>query len=117
MKFKIDENLPADFASRLISAGHNAETVHAEMLTGAEDELPFDRCQAEERILITLDLDFSNVQSYPPSLHVGVVIFRAGSQDKRTLHQLLNRFIQPLNTKSPRRQLGIVGSDRVRFRE
>ena len=117
MKFKIDENLPADFASRLISAGHDAETVYAEMLSGAEDELLFDRCQAEERILITLDLDFANVQSYPPSLHVGVVVFRPRSQEKRTLIQLLNRFVQLLNTRSPRRQLWIVGSDRVRFRE
>lgn len=34
MRFKIDEDLPTDVAFLLRSAGHEAETVHEEGMTG-----------------------------------------------------------------------------------
>ncbi len=37
MKFKIDENLPAEIAVDLRAAGHQADTVSDEGLTGAVD--------------------------------------------------------------------------------
>ncbi|MGH8528082.1 MAG: DUF5615 family PIN-like protein [Gammaproteobacteria bacterium] len=37
MKFKVDENLPADLLDDLRVAGHEAETVPEEGLTGAPD--------------------------------------------------------------------------------
>jgi len=35
-------------------------------------------------VLMTLDLDFANVQAYPPKSHPGIVVFRSKSQDKST---------------------------------
>ena len=40
MKFKIDENLPAELAADLRAAVHEADTVHDEGLTGAADSAP-----------------------------------------------------------------------------
>jgi len=37
MKFKVDENLPADLLDDLRVAGHEAETVPKEGLTGTPD--------------------------------------------------------------------------------
>jgi predicted nuclease of predicted toxin-antitoxin system len=116
VKFKVDENLPKAFAEHLRRNGFNAETVSEEKLSGKEDVDLFERCQEEERILITLDLDFANVRAYPPSLHAGIIVFRAPTQDKRALISLLQRFIPMLRTKSPNRQLWIVETDRIRYR-
>jgi predicted nuclease of predicted toxin-antitoxin system len=86
-------------------------------LSGSDDPTIFQRCQAEGRILITLDLDFSNVPAYPPASHAGIVVIRSKIQDKLILLQLLARLIPVLLERSPSHQLWIVEQDRVRFRE
>jgi predicted nuclease of predicted toxin-antitoxin system len=117
LKFKIDENLPAEFAIILVNAGHDAQTVGAEHLSGTNDELLFSHCQAEVRILMTLDLDSANVKAYPPGSHAGIVVLRPGSQDKPTLLILLARMLPLLNSTSPSQQLWIVERNRVRIRQ
>lgn len=69
MKFKIDENLPADCAVLLGNAGFEAHTVVDERLSGAHDEEAASRCRSENRVLVTLDLDFGNIQAYPDSIY------------------------------------------------
>ena len=71
MKFKVDENLPTEYASILRGAGFEADTVSDEKLSGAGDTVLSERCRAEDRVLMTLDLDFANVQAYPPKSHPG----------------------------------------------
>ena len=117
MKFKIDENLPVECAESLRAASYDAETASAEALSGSQDAVLFDHCKKEERILITLDLDFANVQVYPPRTHPGVIVLRPPNQDKSTLLSVLGRFVAMLPSRSPEGQLWIVEADRIRFRE
>ena len=85
MKFKIDENLPAECALIFRQAGFEAATVAEQNLSGADDLVLFERCRAESRVLVTLDLDFANVQAYPPGSHSGIVVLQSNSQDKSAL--------------------------------
>lgn len=117
MKFKVDENLPAEYALLLREAGFEADTVAAEKLSGADDSVLSERCRAENRVLVTLDLDFANVQAYPPRSHSGIVIVRSNSQDKPALIALLKRLLPVLIKRSPEQQLWIVEPDRIRYRE
>lgn len=117
MKFKIDENLPVECASLLRGVGFDATTVGDEKLSGAHDSEIFDHCRAESRVLLTLDLDFANVQTYPPGSHLGIVVFRSRSQDKTVLLSLTKRLLMVLAKRSPERQLWIVEPDRIRYRE
>jgi predicted nuclease of predicted toxin-antitoxin system len=71
MKFKIDENLPIELAEYLKSQGNDAHTVHDEGIAGAKDEAIGKKCKEEERVLITLDQDFSDIRAYPPELYSG----------------------------------------------
>ena len=94
MKFKVDENLPTEYASILRGAGLEADAVSDEELSGAGDSVLSERCRAEDRVTMTLDLDFANVQAYPPKSHPGIVLFRSfrsNSQDRPTLVALLKR--------------------------
>ena len=69
--------------------GFEADTVSDEKLSGAPDSVLSERCRSEDRVLMTLDLDFANVRAYPPKSHPGIVVFRPESQDKPTLFALL----------------------------
>jgi len=117
LKFKIDENLPAECTDLLRNAGFEADGVADEKLSGAHDAILFERCQADSRTLVTLDLGFANVQAYPPKTHSGIVVFRTKAQDKPTLIALLKRLLPLLAERSPEKQLWIVERDRVRYRE
>ena len=64
MKFKIDENLPVEAATVLQEAGHDTLTVHDQGLRGAFDPKVREVCLAEGRILVTFDLDFSDLRTY-----------------------------------------------------
>ena len=117
MKFKIDENLPLEYRPILEQAGFHADTVADENLSGQDDSIVIARCRSESRILITLDLDFGNIHSYPPQSYSGIIVFRSKSQDKLTLIGLLRRLVSALQKRSPERQLWIVERDRIRVRE
>jgi predicted nuclease of predicted toxin-antitoxin system len=66
VRFKIDENLPAEAAGILRGAGFDADTVEDEDLSRADDDTVAGRSRSEDRILVTLDLDFANIRAYPP---------------------------------------------------
>jgi predicted nuclease of predicted toxin-antitoxin system len=117
LKFKIDENLPAEYALILRESGFDADTVGEENLSGSEDAVIFQHCCSESLVLITLDLDFANVRAYPPRSHSGIVVLRCKSQDKPTLIGALRRVLPTLMKQSPEKQLWVVEHDRIRYRE
>ena len=81
MKFKIDENLPVEFAELPRESGFEADTIEDERLSGAGDEIVAERCRIEHRILVSLDLDFANVREFPPEDHDGLIVLRARPQE------------------------------------
>jgi len=63
VNFKIDENLPREYASLLRDAGFEADTVEDEGLVGSADSAVAERCRADGRVLVTLDLDFADIRA------------------------------------------------------
>ena len=82
MKFKLDENLPAELNPLLRQRGHEAHSVRDEHLEGSPDEAIAQTCHSEQRILITLDLDFADIRLYPPEESPGIIVLRLSRQDK-----------------------------------
>lgn len=116
MKFKIDENLPFEVAQLLQAAHFDAVTVFAQGLQGKPDIHVVTVCTEEERILVTLDLDFANIAAYPPEQFVGFIVLRPHWQDKHHVLDLIRRVI-PLLVESPLvHQLWIVEESRIRVR-
>ena len=64
MKFKVDENLPAEIRDDLRDMGHDAHLVSDEGLTGAPDEVLLEHVRREKRILLTLDKGIADVRSF-----------------------------------------------------
>jgi predicted nuclease of predicted toxin-antitoxin system len=116
LKLKIDENLPRESATILLNAGFEADTVFDERLTGADDSEIAARSRAEGRVLVTLDLDFSNIRTYPPAEHAGIIVLRVKRQDRHTILALTQRIALALANRTPAGELWIVETDRIRFR-
>ena len=66
MKFKLDENLGASAVRAFLDAGHDTSSIHLQNLAGAADDQVFEICASEQRVLVTLDLDFANPLTFDP---------------------------------------------------
>lgn len=116
MRFKIDENLPQEVALLLSERGHDAVSVFDQSLSGEKDPTLFEICQTERRALVTLDLDFANIQAYPPATATGIVVLRLIAQDKPRVMSVMERLIPVLDTDALSQKLWIVEESRIRIR-
>jgi predicted nuclease of predicted toxin-antitoxin system len=116
MKFKIDENLPAEFAELLVAAGHDAKTVVDQCMSGATDTAVIEICTKEGRALVTLDLDFADIRAYPPHKYAGIMVLRVIRQDKRYLLDVFSRAINALVREPVYHRLWIIEENRIRIR-
>jgi predicted nuclease of predicted toxin-antitoxin system len=117
MKFKSDENLPEEVVGLLRSAGHDAHSVLEEGIGGAPDETISEVCRREERILLTLDLDFADIRTYPPFEHQGIIVIRLRRQDKHSVLTMIPRILELLKTEEVRHKLWIVDESKTRIFE
>ena len=76
MRFKLDENLGGSALAAFAAAGHDASSIHLQSLDGASDDQVFAVCGAEERVLVTCDLDFANPLVHDPRTTPGVAVLR-----------------------------------------
>ncbi|MBI2535423.1 MAG: DUF5615 family PIN-like protein [Gemmatimonadetes bacterium] len=76
MRFKLDENIGARGADRVLAAGHDVVTVQEESLGGADDHALIAAVQREKRCLITFDFDFGNPLLFDPRQYLGIVVIR-----------------------------------------
>jgi predicted nuclease of predicted toxin-antitoxin system len=116
MKFKVDENLPAEIAGDLRTAGHEADTVSAEHLAGSDDLTLIGVTCFERRVLLTLDKGIANVARYPQASHAGVVLFRPGSAGRRTILQFVRSRLPQILELDLRNRLTVVSETRIRMR-
>jgi predicted nuclease of predicted toxin-antitoxin system len=76
MKLKLDENFAARTVEVFRAEGHDIQTVREEGLCGADDERLYRAGCAEQRCLVTLDMDFSDPLRFDPGACDGIVIIR-----------------------------------------
>ena len=116
MRFKFDENLPSDLGALLRRDGHDAHSVLDENLRGAADPSIAKVCQDEQRILVTLDLDFAHIQNYPPRDYHGIIVLWMARQDRDTVLAIIPRILALLQTEPIAQRLWIVDDHRTRIR-
>jgi len=117
MQFKIDENLPVEAAEVLRQAAHDALTIHDQQMVGQPDPRVASVCQSEQRVLLTLDLDFSDIRTYPPADYFGIIVLRPRSQAKPAVLSLIGQIIPLLDSEPLVGNLWIVQDTGLRIRE
>jgi predicted nuclease of predicted toxin-antitoxin system len=117
LKFKVDENLPTEAAELLASAGHDAVTVHYQRMVGQPDTNVAAICQREQRVVVTLDLDFADIRAYPPSDYSGIIVLRLRLLGKFHVLSVLQHLLPVLQHEPLAGKLWIVDESSVRVRE
>ena len=91
-------------------------TVVGQGLRGRADRLIADVCRTESRVLLSLDLDFADIRSYPPSDHAGIVVCRLGSQSRAAVNALIERLLPSFDRETLTGRLWIVDESGIRVR-
>lgn len=116
-RFKLDENIPLSVEPALRERGHDVETARSEGLGGAPDPALLAACFAEDRILVTLDLDFADIRAYPPGSHRGVWVLRPATQTFAAVLDLLLSGIRLTSAERTAGKLWVIDEKRVRIRD
>ena len=117
MRGKLDENMPTEAVAVLAAVGWTCDTVFDEALGGAEDPQIAHVCRAEKLVLFSIDLDFADIQVYPPADYEGIVVLRPVVPSRDSILRLLERALPVLTSGWVAHRLWIVEPGRVRFRE
>ncbi len=96
MKIKLDENVPVSTKHDLAALGHEVDSVLDESLQGHIDADVWRAAQADDRFLITQDLDFSDVRKFKPGTHHGVLLVRLLRPSRASVHA---RIVQTFRTE------------------
>ena len=117
MKLKLDENLSRHLAEPLTKFGHDVTTAAQEGLLSRPDIEVAAAAKTEDRMLLTLDLEFGDLRKYPPGSHPGVILFRPRSFGPLAVNLFVEDFIRVTDLNSLARCLVVVEPSRVRVRQ
>ena len=116
MRFKTDGNWPEEAAELLQSTGHDASTVIEQSMGGEPDPDLASLCRREQRALVTLDLGFADIRTYPPEEYHGLIVLRLKRQDKAYVVDALEQLLPTLEAEPLASRLWIVEEERLRIR-
>ena len=114
MKIKLDENFDARLVPLLSADGHDVDTVRSEGLSGKDDEAIYAASRTNGRVLITLDLDFSNPFHFPPDETEGIIVFRVQRPVLPVIQATLVSVLPQLKTQPLKGMLWIIEPGRIR---
>lgn len=117
MKLKLDENIPELASVRGRELGHDVHTVADENLSGADDQTVLRAAVSESRILVTLDLDFADIRTYPPGTHAGIWVLRPAVQTFRAVTALMEAGLRLATSERAEGQLWVIDEKQVRIRD
>jgi hypothetical protein len=115
MKLKLDQNLSQSLRDPLTKLKHDVDTVAAEGLSGAGDRTVIEAGRSADRILLTLDRDFLDLDQYPPQRHSGVVVFRPPRQGALAVANFVLAFVRSANLRKYYRHTTVVERTRARI--
>jgi predicted nuclease of predicted toxin-antitoxin system len=116
MRVKLDENMPAAMTEVFRQTGHDASSVAEEGLGGTADPRILQAAAAEDRVLVTFDLDFADVRRFPVGTHGGIVVFRLHDQRWAVLEGPARHLVASGILERIRGGLAIVDEARIRIR-
>lgn len=114
MKLILDADIPRSFLNKLREEGYNVVDVRDVSTHPIKDEEVFNLACKEKRILITRDLDFSNILYYPPSKSSGIIVLRTYLLSKEEMFKILKEALKR-GQEQLEKTLVIAQKDRLRF--
>lgn len=116
MKIKLDESIPHQLVDILQSMGHEVDTVKQEGLKGHDDLLVWDKAREHGRLLITQDLDFSDIRRFAPGTHPGLLLVRLRSPGRQALVDRLQHIFQTESVETWEGCFAVITEHKFRIR-
>ena len=116
MKIKLDENLPESLTASLSALNHDVDNVRLEGLAGQADGDILLAAQGSERFLITQDLDFSDVRSFKPGTHHGLLLLRLRNPGRLAIARRILDVFRGENVTSWEKCFVLVTDTKIRVR-
>ena len=116
MRLKLDENIPASGAARLAALGHDVHTVRDEGLGGRPDDDVWHAAQAEDRFLVTQDLDFSDERRFAAGTHAGILLVRLPDTEQWRVSDYLSAWFSTPDAATWERCFVVATPTKVRVR-
>ena len=116
MRFLVDMPVTPQAVTHLQAKGHDAVHASTVGLAAKPDSEILERARAEERIVITADLDYPRLLALLKADRPGVILFRGGSYSDAEMLALLDRVLAQSNTLALERSITVVDQHRIRRR-
>ena len=116
MQFKLDANLRSEVGELFRQRGYEVATVYDQGLRGREDHEIAEVCRSEGRILVSLDLDFSDIRMFPPENYPGLIVLRLRAKGRSAVWNVLQGVLAHLDQEPIVGRLWIVDERRIRIR-
>ena len=114
MKLLLDADIPRSFLNKLKAEGFDVTDVRDLPEQPIPDEEIFNLACKELRVLITRDLDFSNILHYPPSKSSGIIVLRTHLLSKEEMFRILKETLKQ-GAQTLDKTLVIASKNRLRF--
>jgi predicted nuclease of predicted toxin-antitoxin system len=116
MKLKLDENLSRHLKPVLTGLGHDVLTAADENLLSQPDAEIARAAKTEQRMLLTLDIEFADLRKYPPGSHPGVILFRPLSLSPLSMNDFVADFMRRTDLDKLAGCVAVVDPVHVRVR-
>lgn len=95
---------------------HDVLTVQDVGLAGKPDEEILAYATMHERVLITIDMDFSNIRHYSPKSHKGIIVAKIRPRNLDAVHKILKYALNHIEPERLSKSLVIVDQSKYRIR-
>jgi predicted nuclease of predicted toxin-antitoxin system len=116
MSILIDHCVPRRYLRLLRSWGYSANLTTEYIAADAVDSAVLALAQSLDAALLTVDLDFANVVSYPPYQYAGLIVMRLRTSSEAQIDTTLRQMLIDLYRDSLRGKLIVIDADRYRVR-
>lgn len=116
MRLLVDEDIQQPTIEFLRQIGHDARGIKEEGLATRSDEIIFERAQQSQRVLLTYNVDFTDIRELAGKHHYGAIRLRITNQRLLYLHPILERVLKDISSVELNDTLVTVSDNRVRVR-
>lgn len=108
MKFLVDQPVSPVLAAWLRDGGHDAVHARERGLSRAADAALVALAIAEDRVLVTADLDYPRIIALSSADRPGLILFRAGNISDARMLELLKRVLVEVRPEQLARSVVVV---------
>ena len=101
LRFLVDANVPKSVGRCLRDLGHDVADVREIPPNGTVDQDIFNHAQKDRRIIVTHDLGFANIITYPVGSHVGIIAIRTQNLPPKVTERTVCSYVEAHTDELP----------------